>query len=703
MKLHRAFSTLCLCLVAFAGAGRAEAAPVRTENVETELHSSRARVAPGESFDIVLRQKIREGWHTYWRNPGDSGTATEIAWTLPPGVSAGPIRWPPPQAIPLKPLVNYGYEGEVAFPIRLTLAPDAPPRGTLLLKAKVEWLVCEEICIPEEADLTLPLTLAATGADDPQWSGRVAAAAASVPRRGGVEAQVAPAGEAFVLTVRGLPQGARAPHFFPFAPDAIDHAGDQAPRMRDGAALLRLTPSPSGAWKGEAIAGVVTAEVRENGALVRRGYEIEAVPAAAVQGGPGAGTGEGTMGLGLAAAFAFLGGLILNVMPCVFPVLSIKALSLAGAQAPAAARRQGMFFLAGVMATFLALAGVLLALQAAGAAAGWGFQLQEPLVVWGLALLFFALGLNLLGAFEVGGGLQGVGGGLARLHGAGGSFFTGALAVVAASPCTAPFMGAALGYAATQSAPAALAVFASLGLGFAAPFTALSFAPGLHKRLPKPGPWMERFKQFLAFPMFGAAIWLVWVLAQQAGADGALLALVGCLGLAYAVWSWRTPGRWVGFGLSALALLGAGLALVRAEASPAAPAAQGAVKLEGQAWSPARLAALRAEGRPVFVDFTAAWCITCQVNARVALSLPETKAAFERANAAFLVADWTSRDPVIAAALKEHGRAGVPLYLMYPGGAPDAPPRILPQILTPDIIQRALAAAAAPPAQTEAP
>lgn len=373
-----------------------------------------------------------------------------------------------------------------------------------------------------------------------------------------------------------------------------------------------------------------------------------------------------------------MGGLILNVMPCVFPVLSIKALSLAGGAQAGTARRHGLLFLAGVMTTFLLLAAGLLALQAAGAAVGWGFQLQEPVVIGALALLFFVIGLNLVGAFEIGGAAQNVGASLAGRGGDAGAFFTGALAVVAATPCTAPFMAGALGWAATQPPAASLAVFAGLGLGFAAPFTALSFAPGLHRRLPKPGPWMETFRQALAFPMFGAAVWLVWVHAVQTGADGVMALLAVFVAAAFAVWTLRAGTNWRVAGLAVLVGVAALAWRPLTTVVAAAPvAAQGET---AEAWSPARVAELTAAGQPVFVNFTAAWCVSCKANEAIALSRPAVRKAFADAGVVYLKGDWTARDSVIARELAAHGRTGVPLYLYYAPGT--AAPVALPQLLS---------------------
>ena len=395
-------------------------------------------------------------------------------------------------------------------------------------------------------------------------------------------------------------------------------------------------------------------------------------------------------------------------MPCVFPVLSMKAAALAGHGGESgAARAQGLAFLAGVLIAFLGLAGALIAARGAGGAIGWGFQLQSPWVVTALGLIMLAAGLNLSGLYEIGTSVQGLGGGLASRGGLAGSAATGVLAVVVAAPCTAPFMGPALGYALTQPAAAALAVFLALGLGFAAPFTLLAFSPALMRRLPRPGAWMDVLKQALAFPMYAAAAWLAWVLAQQSGPPGLARMLAAAVVLGLAAWLLglsqrrRAEGRG---GRNVLALAGVALALCVAAVAGArdarhtrasAPPAVASSPLASQPYSPERLAALRAEGRPVLVNFTAAWCVTCQVNERVAFSSAEVAAAVRRTGATYLVADWTNRDAVIGKALADQGRIGVPLYLVY--GARGAPPKILPQLLTPAIVVEALNAAAIAP------
>ena len=692
--LIRSCALVLLALfVATAAAAQAPAPSTgRSDNVEIQLASGVATAAPGATVPVALVQTIRDKWHTYWRNPGDSGTATEIVWTVPPGVTAGPIEWATPMALPFGPLVNYGYEGEVVLPVAISLPKDAAPGAELRLTAAVAWLECADICIPAEATVSLPIRVAATTTPDGTWGPRIAAARAALPKPFAGEARLTiENGVAFTASGEAL-SGATRATFFPYSGTLIDHAAPQRASLGDGGLRIDMKASP-------VPVPPPAAGAQEGGVLVvgegpdARAFEVSAAvgPALPDAGGRPLGRatapagGEAPLTLPVALLFAFLGGLILNLMPCVFPVLSLKALSLAHGAQTGAARRHGVFFLAGVMATFLTLAGVLIGLQAAGAGQGWGFQLQEPLFVGALALLFFAIGLNLLGVFEIGGSLQNLGGGLAGKSGDAGSFFTGALAVTAATPCTAPFMAGALGFAASQPPAVSLAVFAALGLGFALPMTALAFAPGLQKLLPKPGVWMDRLKQAFAFPMYGAAVWLAWVLTAQSGADGLLVLLTIAVALGLALWGLATfrgaVARVVTAGIALAAAVGIVLAM------------RPVPGLEPEPWSAERVAAATAEGKGVFVNFTADWCVSCKVNERVALSSPEVAKAFAEAGVAYLKGDWTNRDETIAAELAAHGRTGVPLYLYYAPGS--TTPVVLPQLLTPGVVTDALKAAPA--------
>ncbi len=695
-------------------ASAAQAEPVKAPHLTAELVADRAAIAPGQTIHIALRQVMEPGWHTYWRNPGDSGEATTLAWTLPAGWRAGDLQWPAPKKLPIGPLMDFGYEGTVLLPLDLTAPADAKPGQTVQLKAQAGFLICKEVCVPADAAvaLTLPVVAAPLSADP---SSPVSTTLARLPRPAGLKAAVTFAGGALKLSLTGSRvKGGNFPaaYFFPYDGTIIDPSKPQA--IERGADGLTLTLSPSQAFKAPGpaqVAGVVD--------LGGEPVEIAAVAGPPLPGASGLGAphepltlNQRAEQLAVAILSAILGGLILNLMPCVFPVLSMKAASLARhAHEPAAARVQGIAFLIGVIATFLALAGLLIAARAAGESVGWGFQLQSPLVLGAFALVMLLVGLNLSGLFEVGASVQSLAGEVeaANADSPVGAFFTGVLAVAVAAPCTAPFMAPAIGYALTQGPILALAVFAALGLGLALPFTALAFMPGLLSRLPRPGAWMETLRHVLAFPMYATAAWLAWVFSQQVGDQQAgnfgLAGLFAAAVLtAFAGWLYgrAQTARLVGrralplTALAIIAIAGAAAALYEASELPPPPP-RGALgsanaaspgELPSAAYTPAALAALRTAGKPVFLNFTAAWCITCQANDRVALSSQRIAKAFADRGVTYMVGDWTRRDGDIAAALAEHGRAGVPLYLVYPKGGGE--PVVLPQILTEDIVLAAL-------------
>lgn len=685
--------------------------PKRSERIEAELVAMSTWATPGSTLMVAIRQDIRPGWHTYWRNPGDSGGATTLGWTLPAGVTAGDIIWPLPERQPIATLVNYGYSGEVYLPVPVAVPADAPVGRALQLRVTARFLVCsDEMCVPDDLDLALdvPVREGAAPADVRHAPG-VEAALASAPQPAGIEARAALQDGVLTLTATGGPAAggeiARV-WFLPFRGGVIDHAAPQTgERGPDG---LTLKLKAGGVLAAAGLTGPVDGVLVIDG----RGYEISAAPGAALAGTSGQGatadieTSRASGGWSAflqAALFAFLGGIILNLMPCVFPILAMKAAALARVGGDRAeARRDGLGFLAGVLVAFVALAGLLLILRAGGQAVGWGFQLQSPAVTAGLSLLMLAVALNLSGVFRMGAGLQGVGGPLSRLPGWAGAVFTGVLAVAVAAPCTAPFMALALSAALVMPWPLALTVFVMLGLGFALPFVVASFTPGLIRRLPRPGPWMDRLRAILAFPMYGAALWLVWVFAQQAGQIALGLIFAAGLALAFALWLFDLAGRrrddgrpgWPVLILAAVFALSAVALSVVAVRSATPPAASGAPSgpLASQPWSPAAVQAAQAAGRPVFVNFTADWCVTCKVNERTSLGSPKLAGAFTAANALYLVGDWTLRDDAIAAELERHGRSGVPLYLVYPAGG--GAPVVLPQILTEGAVLSALKDAA---------
>ena len=675
----------------------ARAAPVDTGHLVAELVAQETAVVPGGVTWVAVRQQIDKGWHTYWRNAGDAGEGPKLAWTLPAGWKAGDIVWPAPVRLlegkAPNQLAVYAYEGEVLLPVPIEVPASAEVGQTVELKVATTFLVCADICVPEDAVMTLTLPVAATARPDARWGEAITEALAKAPKAAGLNAAFQQKGQTLKLAITG-PQlrGANAAgaYFFPYAGGVIVHQGQQLiERGPDG--LTLTLPLSANASPGE-VSGVL--------ALAGASYEITAKAGPLPPGASGLGAPGKRQALPVTLLLAFLGGLILNLMPCVFPILSMKAAALAGHTHEArGARLQGLAFLAGVLATFVFLAGFLVGAKAAGASLGWGFHLQSPAVVAALALIMLLVALNLSGLFEVGTSVQGVGGSLSSRQGLLGAFFTGALTVVVAAPCTAPFMGPAIGIALLSSPIEAILVFLALGLGLALPFVALSFAPSLFRKLPPPGSWMNVLRRALAFPMFAAALWLVWVLSRQAGPDGLARLLAAALVVAVGAWLFglgqRRSDTRVRFPLMALALgawVGAFLAVTVPAYSQPAAAQPAASALPSERWSPERLAQLRAEGRPVFVNFTADWCLTCKVNEGAALATDQTAEAFAQAGAVYLVADWTNRDAAIAQALAERGRAGVPLYLVYPKGGGE--PKALPQLLTPGMVAEAVREAA---------
>lgn len=664
-----------------------------SQNVEITLVSERAVVKAGDVFHVAIQQKIAPDWHTYWRNPGDSGEPTLLTWTLPDGVKAGEIKWPAPTAIPFGPLVNYGFSKSVVLPVEVQIPASAKPGSTVSLTVDATWLECADVCIPGSGSVAISLPVEAEKRDSGDASA-IQAVLAALPTPLPGKAHLTDLGAGGLqLVVTGMPAAGKT-YFFPYELKLgalVDFAAPQEfVRGKDGFGLnLVKSKSLPDPFVGPFGGVLVVGEGRNAKAYSLEAALISSAPIVDTSGAEMAGGTE--VGLLQALLFAFMGGLILNLMPCVFPILSMKALGLIEASHgdKAEARTHGLWYGFGVLASFLGLAGLLIGLKAAGMAVGWGFQLQSPAIIVGLAVLMVLIGFNLLGFYEIGTSLQGAGAGLASKHGHAGSFFTGVLAVVVAAPCTAPFMGVALGFAATQPAIGALSVFAALGLGFAAPFVALTFLPGLMRALPRPGPWMSRLREALSFPMFATAIWLIWVSSAQAGQAGVLAALGAVLAASLAVWIWRTwpghKGRAIAVMILVAGLVGAGTYVNQAPAKAvqASPSSFG-----GEPWTPSRVEALQQEGKTVLVNFTADWCVTCKVNEVTVFADPAVRAALSGDKAAYLVADWTSRDDVIAKALASHGRVGVPLYLVYKPG--ETQPQILPQILSARLVKAAL-------------
>ncbi|MDQ2962223.1 MAG: thioredoxin family protein [Pseudomonadota bacterium] len=696
---------VCVIVAAMAVTGVAVAAPVRTAHVEAELVPAATALTPGTSLTVALRLKMDKGWHTYWQNPGESGLPTTLAWKLPAGLTAGPIQWPPPRALPVGPLINYGYEGEVLLLTDIAATSALSSAAPATLRARADWLVCKEICIPEGADLALTLPVSPQSSSDPQWGDAIARARASVPRplAGWTVAASGQGSRVEVALTPGADRGDPGEiRFFPFAEGKIEPSAPQT-LVREGA-TLRLTLPVASQRVGDftRVAGVLIAS---KGFGAQSAASIDVPLAGSIVAGPRpnaatapfASDGGTDISLGVALAFALAGGLLLNLMPCVFPVLSLKVLGFAAHRANSRAMRvHGLAFAAGVIGSFWLRAGLLLALRAAGAQLGWGFQLQSPAVVVGLAVLFFVLALNLSGVFEIG---QFLPSSLSTWNARNtyvNDALSGVLAVVVASPCSAPFMGAAIGYALMQSAPFTVAVFTALGFGMALPYLLLAFFPGWRNKLPAPGPWMLRLKEVLAFPLYATVIWLAWVLGAELDNDAVARLALMLLLIALSLWAWQTMRNggaraWGSVALAGLvAAIVAGAPVVGAAVTGSEPVVKPLAADKGpwQDYAPERVRQLTDAGRVVFVDFTAAWCVTCQVNKRLVLNTEAVQQAFAQNNVALVRADWTRRDATIGRALAALGRSGVPVYVLY---RPGREPLILPEVLQKRTIIDALA------------
>jgi len=698
-------------------------ATVKTDQVRAELlaHAPQG-IQAGQTFWLGLQIQHQPHWHTYWQNPGDSGLPTRLQWQLPAGLQAGEIAWPLPKKIPIGSLANYGYENTVQLPVSVNVGPDfkAPVVGPVKIQLQAEWLVCRQECIPQEGQFELSLPAqSATALHGDLFD----AAQKQSPQtlKGTHTASVSADGRTVTLSIDALPRAWRGQtlSLFPVTANVVNNAtvqgktwtqswqGDRwtaqmpvSDERSESPALMRwvIAAGPETAPRAPAfevdtpVKGVwpalAQASASVSPALVQALKDNAKTPP----------LHSGSWGsLLLALVGAFVGGLLLNLMPCVFPVLAIKVLGFAQpGHGRAEHRAAGLAYTAGVVLSFLLLGGLLLGLRAAGEQLGWGFQLQSPAVVAGLALLFTLLGLNLAGVFEFG---QMVPSGLAgwqSRHATVNAGLSGVLAVVVASPCTAPFMGTSLGLAIALPTAHALAVFAAMGLGMALPYLAATFWPAVARALPRPGAWMVVFRQALAFPMFATVIWLLWVLGQQTGIDAASGLLAALLCVAWLVWALGLQGqaRWVLSTLALTVLLGLGSQILLPamrevpadSANASAPASQ---PTRWQAWSEARLQAELAAGRPVFVDFTAAWCVTCQYNKKTTLANVEVLANFDARQVVLMRADWTRRDAAITRALTALGRSGVPVYALY---APGKAPVLLSELPSVSEIQQALRA-----------
>jgi thiol:disulfide interchange protein/DsbC/DsbD-like thiol-disulfide interchange protein len=673
--------------------------------------------APGKPVWVGLQITHAPEWHTYWKNSGDSGLPTELQWTLPPGVSAGPIAWPTPRKFPIGNLANYGYDGTVVLPVPLTVAPDFAG-DSIDVKLYAAWLVCRKECIPEEGYFTLRLPVrGSTGGNGAAFEASFKAAPKDQPA---IDSRAEPAPASLRVALAGLPAAWRGQklEFFPETAGLIEpgapwkqawegerwtadvplspHRSESPnqlalvvaqadpPGQGPGSAGVRLDVPVQGAWPTAAPMAAAVPEALQ-AALDANAARASAPISSAT-----------TLTLGAALLGALLGGLILNLMPCVFPVLAIKVMAFAKhANDRPAHRANGLAYTAGVVLSFTALGALLLVLRAAGEQLGWGFQLQSPAVVATLAALFTLIGLNLAGLFEFGQVLPSRVASLQAKNPTVDAFLTGVLATAIASPCTAPFMGASLGLAVGLPAAQALAVFAVLGVGMALPYLAASWVPAVARALPRPGPWMNTFRHLMAFPMFATVVWLLWVLGQQSGIDGAAALLMLLVVLALLVWALglRGQGRTVIASLSLAGLawlawaIGPNITRLQ-EPVPGQAVATAVNGVSWQPWSPQAQAELVAQGRPVFVDFTAAWCVTCQYNKRTTLADTAVLGDMAGKNVALLRADWTRRDPAVTAALAGLGRNGVPVYAIYKNGQTT---QVLSEVLTVEEVRAALA------------
>ena len=670
--------------------GDGSAGPVKAAHVIAELAAGAPAASPGDARDIALVLHLEPGWHVYWINAGDSGEAPNVDWVLPAGVMVGKMQFPTPKRLPLGPLMDYGYEGTVVFPFKLKLNQNLLVSDSVQgvksdpvthLRAHVRWLVCREVCVPGKAFLGLNLPRGAS--QNTQASANLIASAINaepVALPNGESVQVSGTRDHLALTI-DTGERESAAEFYPLDEDALRDAAEQ-----------RVEPSARGALLTVERGGISdTLPARLKGVVKLSGNRAYLVDLP-VQPAPAAASGSGSSSLGftLAIVLALAGGLVLNLMPCVFPVLFLKALSLAGGATEdcRTQRLHGFSYVAGILVSFWTIVAVLLILRAGGRQAGWGFQLQSPAFVVLMASLLFFMALSLAGQFDLGLSLTSKGDALTRKRGYTGSFFTGVLAAVVATPCTAPLMGAAIGFALAQSAVVTFAIFTALALGLALPYLLLTLKPGWAKWMPRPGRWMETLKQLTAVPLFLTVVWLVWVYGRLyssgagEGSDHIARLLVGLVLLAVAG---RVLASWPAQRLGTIASLG--LVAASLGVSLTVP---GADRLQWQAFSPAAVEQAQAQGHPVFVDFTAAWCLSCQVNERSVLHDAAVERELDARHYVLLRADWTRYDPEITRQLASVSRSGVPTYVIYPAQT-SGRVQVLPELLTRSAVLSALA------------
>ncbi|ACD82778.1 Thiol:disulfide interchange protein [Methylacidiphilum infernorum V4] len=678
----------------------ATSSSARSRHVEVSLLSELDAVSPGSHFYVALRMKMDEGWHTYWLNPGDAGSATKIDWTLPVGVHAGPIQWPSPSVISLPPLTSFGYEGECWLLIPMDISQEQQLGSSVNIKAFVQWVECAQSCLPGSAELNLTLPVESSPRVDESLKEGFQKAKYEIPRSPpeSVSISFMDTGKNLIIFFQnksGKILNFESAHFFPFQNGIIQYSAPQQLRLRkEGVSLEIARPSNNASALTEPLSGIFTAKLSGLKGIEKINWDIRArkyIPPKVETQKTGASpyfNKKFFSYLGL----SFIGGLILNLMPCVLPVISLKVLNLVGAakEGGGSSIAHGLSFVLGVLFSFWIVVGLLILLRQKGLELGWGFQLQSPPFVAFMALFFFLISLNLLGVYEIGVSLVSAQSLVEKAKGLLGSFLNGMLATLVASPCTAPFMGSAVGFALSQPPLVIILVFSSLALGMAFPVFVLSIFPGLLRLLPKPGPWMVSFKQFLAFPILGAVIWLIWVYGKLRGVDGVLDILLALLFVGLGSWIYgKFSGPFHPLGVRVLSIL-LSLAIllssfyyvvVEIERSFSTKVAK---KEEWVPFSESKLEEYLQQDVPVFVDFTASWCLTCQVNKKVALENPEVKKKFEELGVIRMEADWTNRDPKITEALESLGRSGVPTYVFY--GLGSASPLLLPEVITPKML-----------------
>lgn len=690
-KLYPLLLAACFILPVAHAQDNARTDIVNQPHLDAQMLSEVDSVQPGESFWVAIKLIPDDGWHTYWINPGDSGLSTQINWQLGDGVSAGDIVWPVAQKYRIGPLANYGFEDTTYLLTEIHLDDDYSD-SELRLENRVDWLVCEEYCIPGYAEFTLTLPVSSSAAQiNEQNADSFAEARANLPETADWPAYFDVQGNNVTILIEHPDAVAMASDsdFYTYigAGELVEHAESGDVEIADDSVIVRRTRNTY--FSGVDSSFPLLLSNSERAVLLTAQSSDGTAPGSAVSTGSVSGTDTG-ISLASVLLFALLGGLILNLMPCVFPVLSLKALAVANSGDRKLA--DALWYTLGVILTFMAFAAVLLALRASGEALGWGFQLQNPWLIAVLSVLFVAIGLNLSGIFQFGTKITQLANMTSQpaAGGAKGSFATGVLAVIIASPCTAPFMGIALGFAIIQPVPIALLIFATLGLGLALPFILLGLVPGLSRFLPRPGPWMDTFKQWLAIPMYLTTVWLLWVFARQAGVDSQAILLVALVLFTTALWWYgkrQLQSRksisgtvWLSI-LFALSVVTLYAALNMQQTSTQNDS--GDTARQWQTWSAERLAEARQDG-PVFVNMTADWCITCLANERVALETQSTRELFASHDILYLKGDWTLQDPAITEYLADYGRNGVPLYVLY---WPGEDPVVLPQILTNTIIR----------------